>query len=64
MKVFIERTDEKKNMKFEGKALALLQKLKINPVTVVIVKNNQVVTEQELLNNKDTVEILSVISGG
>lgn len=64
MRIYLERTDQEKKMKFNGKASALLQKLKINPVTVVIVKNKQVVTEEEQLNDKDDVEILSVISGG
>ena len=64
MKVYIERTDKEKTLKFSGKALALLERLKINPVTVVVVKNKQVVTEEEHLTDKDNIEILSVISGG
>ena len=64
MEIYIERTDEKRILKFDGKVSALLERLKINPETVVVVKNNKVVTEEENLKNNDNIEILSVISGG
>jgi sulfur carrier protein ThiS len=64
MKIFIERQDKTINKKFEGSASTLLKELKINPQTVVIVRNNAVVTEKETLKNSDTVRLLSVVSGG
>ena len=42
----------------------LLRQLNINPETVLIIRNNEVITESHHLEDKDTIEILSVISGG
>jgi sulfur carrier protein ThiS len=42
----------------------LLKKLKINPQTVIVVKNGEVVTEQDTLQDKDSLKILSVKLGG
>lgn len=42
----------------------LLQHLTINPETVLVVRNQQVITEKEILHEKDVLELLSVISGG
>ena len=42
----------------------LLTYLNINSETVLVVRNNEVLTEDEVLNDKDTLEILSVVSGG
>ena len=63
MRVFIERTNEH----IEVKATTLkdmLKELKINPTTVIITKNSELVTEDEEINNKDEIKFLSVISGG
>lgn len=64
MKLFIEKDDEDKEISFEGTADELLKKLKINPETCIIVKNNEIITEEESINDYDEVKILSVISGG
>ena len=48
MEIYIERTDEKRILKFDGKVSALLERLKINPETVVVVKNNKVVTGKKI----------------
>lgn len=42
----------------------LIKELKINPVTVVIAKNKEIVTELAKLKDKDSVEFLSVVGGG
>ena len=68
MKVYIEKDDRSLNVKvsktekIDGKSL--LEKLEINPSSVILVKNNEVVLEDELLTEKDDVKILSVVSGG
>jgi sulfur carrier protein ThiS len=68
MKVYIEKDSRSldikinKNQKIDGKKL--LDKLKINPSSVILVKNNEVVLEDELFTEKDDVKILSVVSGG
>lgn len=64
MEVFIEKTDERKRLKFSGTVEALLRKLKLNPESVLVVKDKTVVTEKDRISDKDSVEILSVVSGG
>ncbi|MDD4878393.1 MAG: MoaD/ThiS family protein [Candidatus Nanoarchaeia archaeon] len=63
MKVYIEKTGKTANAKAPSVA-ALLKKLNINPVTVLVVKNGALVTEDAKLAENDTVKILSVVSGG
>lgn len=63
MKVYIEKEDKIKNV--EAKTIkGLLKRLKINPVTVLTVVNNELVTEDKKLSKKDEVKLLAVISGG
>ncbi len=64
MKVYIEYNDEEKEVDFQGTAKDLLKQLNINPITVVLVKNNKLVSEKTTFNNKDSLRILSVVSGG
>ena len=64
MDVFIERTNKKLTLTYQGKVQGLLEHLKLNPETVLVVRNDQLVTEQEKLKNSDSIKILSVISGG
>ena len=63
MKVYIEKINEFKEVEANN-AKELLNKLKINPTTVIITVNNELVTEDFKLNKKDNVKLLSVISGG
>jgi sulfur carrier protein ThiS len=68
MKVYIEKDDRSENIKLkktekiDGKLL--LEKLKINSSSVILVKNDEVVLEDEIFEDKDDVKILSVVSGG
>lgn len=63
--LFIERNNSTQNITFSGTTvLELLRQVKINPETIIVVRNTEVLTEKEVLNDKDTVELLSVISGG
>ncbi|MBI2580317.1 MoaD/ThiS family protein [Candidatus Woesearchaeota archaeon] len=64
MEIFIERENIRKQLKFSGKVSRLLHQLKLNPAAVLVAKNNNLVTEQDELSDKDEVKILSVISGG
>jgi len=63
MKVFIEKENKTKEIKAKT-VNEILEKLKINPVTVLTVVNDELVTEDKNLNDKDYVKILTVISGG
>lgn len=64
MDVFIERTKEKKEIKFNGTAKVLLDNLKINSEEVLVTKNNKIITLDIELEDSDKIKILSVISGG
>lgn len=63
MKVYIERTNENKNIKASN-VTELLEKLNINPGTVLVIKKNTLVPESEKLSDKDEIKIISVVSGG
>jgi sulfur carrier protein ThiS len=39
---------------------SLLKKMRINPQTVIVKKNGAVVSEQEILREKDTLRIIKV----
>ncbi len=42
----------------------LLERLGVLPETVVVVKNDEIVTEDEMLDVEDEVELIRVVSGG
>lgn len=63
--IFNERKNSTDIITFSGTTVKeLLHQLKINAEIVLITRNNEVLTEEEKLQEKDTIEILSVISGG
>jgi len=64
--VFIDRENKSANLELDGNrtVIDLLKELKINPVTVIVSRNNELILEDEKLNDKDEIKILSVISGG
>ncbi|PLW80876.1 thiamine biosynthesis protein ThiS [Candidatus Woesearchaeota archaeon] len=64
MEVLIEKENKKKNINFRGNVRELLEKLDINPETVIIISNDQVLTEDEKLEGDEKIKILSVVSGG
>ncbi|MBS3175293.1 MoaD/ThiS family protein [Candidatus Woesearchaeota archaeon] len=63
MKVYIERTDEWKEVNAIN-VQEIFQKLKINPTTVIVTRNNELITENTKINDNDEVKLISVISGG
>jgi len=65
IQVTFEKDRSIKEVSIEGNTvLDLLNQLSINPETVLVVKNNEVLTEHEILSENDCLELLSVISGG
>ena len=42
----------------------LLEQLGINPETVVVLKNNEVVPDFETVSGKDKIEIIDIVSRG
>ena len=64
--VFIDRENKNTALELDNKSIAsdLLRKLNINPVTVILSRNSELILEDEKLNDNDEIKILSVISGG
>jgi thiamine biosynthesis protein ThiS len=64
--IFIDKENKSDNIELSGNLSVkdLLDKLEINPVTVIVSRNNELILEDEKLNDKDEIKILSVISGG
>ena len=64
--VYLERTKEQKTITLTSKAKVkdLLTHLGLNPVVVLVTRDNKVLIEDQELKDKDSVKILSVVSGG
>lgn len=64
--VFIDRENKNTALELSSDSVVadLLKKLDINPVTVIVSRDNELILENEKLNNNDEIRILSVISGG
>ncbi|MFH0701901.1 MAG: MoaD/ThiS family protein [Candidatus Woesearchaeota archaeon] len=63
--VTLEKDNSTKKVQFKGKLLKeFLQQLKLNSEAIIITRNNEVLTEEEPLKNKDKLIVLSVVSGG
>lgn len=63
--VFKERENSTEKIIFSGITVKeLLQQLKVNPETIIIVRNSEVIMGDEILNSNDHIKLLSVISGG
>jgi sulfur carrier protein ThiS len=63
MKVLIERENKTVDIQ-AATGIELLEKLEINPTTILLVQNNNVVIPEAELQDTDEIKILSVISGG
>ncbi len=64
MKVYIDRENKNIEVNFNGNAAELLSRLGINPDAVLIVRNNELIIEDEVLKESDNIKIISVVSGG
>ncbi len=65
IEVFNEREQTTIKIEFAGtKVKDLLNQLKLNPEAFLVVRNHEVITEEETLGDNDYLELLSVISGG
>ena len=61
--VFLERED-KEEIVNASSFDELFDKLKVDKNTVLITRDNELITEDEKLNDGDEIKLLSVISGG
>lgn len=66
LQVYIEREKKKLEIDLKDNSTVkdLMTKLNVNPVTVVVSKNREIVTELAKLKDKDKIEFLSVVGGG
>ena len=64
--VFFDRENKEKIVEVDENSSVkdLLGKMKINPVTVIVSKDNNILTEDEKINDRDKIKLISVISGG
>ena len=64
--IFIDSENKNTKLELENSTIVsdLLKKLNINPITVIVSRNNELILEDGKLNDKDEIKILSVISGG
>ena len=66
MNITLKQNNNKKEINIE-KSITIKELLKKDEIpleTVVVKKNNITVTEDELINDKDTIEVIRVIFGG
>lgn len=65
MKIKYTFQDREKTIELEKPTVkSLLEKLEINPETVLVSRNKEIVLSSQKLDSKDLVEIIQVISGG
>ncbi|MBI4438504.1 MoaD/ThiS family protein [Candidatus Woesearchaeota archaeon] len=60
----MQRKGKTEELNFTGTVEALLRELGINPETVLVTRDKKLLTKDTALANKDSIRILSVISGG
>ncbi|MEM2130990.1 MAG: MoaD/ThiS family protein [Candidatus Woesearchaeota archaeon] len=64
MEIYLEKENKKININFKGKVKDLLKQLKLNSEEVLIVKEDELLTEEDNLKDSDNIKIMSVVSGG
>jgi len=65
IKVFYEREGKEKEIEFNGKTIRdLLKYLGLDLSRHVVIKNGEIVTEDEEIKEGDYIKILDVVSGG
>ena len=64
--VFFDRENKEKEIELENNMLVkdLLAKMNINPVAVIVSRDDSIITEDEKLEENDKLKLFSVISGG
>ncbi len=66
IRVFIDRQNKTAQITLAGNPTVsdVLTALSINPVTVIVARNKEIIPADEPVHEQDTLEIISVISGG
>ena len=64
MQVYIERSDEHHDIDFSGTGEELCERMQVNPQTVLILKDGELVTEDVDVSDAEEVKLITVVSGG
>ncbi|MCM2325628.1 MAG: MoaD/ThiS family protein [Candidatus Woesearchaeota archaeon] len=64
MEISMDKPKKQLEMEFKGSVNTLLKKLGINPETVIVVRDGEILTEDDSLKDVDVIRIMSVVSGG
>jgi len=65
IRVFIERYYTENNIEFNGNNVRdLLNMLNLDSSRFIVVKNGEIVTEDDTINDGDYIKILDSVSGG
>jgi sulfur carrier protein len=64
MKVHLTNPTKELDIQGPMRVKQLLEELQLTPEAYLVIRGDELVTEDEKLNDGDTVEIRSVISGG
>lgn len=66
IEVFLDKEEKTVQVEIGKDAVVkdVLQKLNVNPVEVIVSRNNELILEDEKLEGGDSIKVLSVISGG
>ncbi|MGC9079384.1 MAG: MoaD/ThiS family protein [Nanopusillaceae archaeon] len=65
IKVFIERYNTENEIEFKGETVReLLEMLNLNSSRFIVVKNGEIVVEDDKIEDGDYIKILDAVSGG
>ncbi|MBN2458471.1 hypothetical protein JXB31_05060 [Candidatus Woesearchaeota archaeon] len=64
MEAYIEKDDIKKKLKFRGTVLDLLKRLDINPAGVNVIRDREMLSNDDVLSDDDVVSIQEIFMGG
>ncbi|AMD29922.1 MAG: MoaD/ThiS family protein [Candidatus Nanopusillus acidilobi] len=65
IRVFIERYFTENDIEFNGNTVKdLLNMLNLDSSRFIVVKNGEIVTEDDIINDGDYIKILDSVSGG
>ena len=66
MKISVKHENKTENLELDSNATVqdIFKKLKLNTETYIAKRGADIIIEQEKLSDKDTVELIKVISGG
>jgi sulfur carrier protein ThiS len=64
MNVYIERSNKQHTIAFRGTGEELCKQMQVNPQTVLILKDGELVTEDVDVSDAEEVKLITVVSGG